>query len=294
MREHKKSRLGKWKWLLYALALAVIVAGAGLGILIYALGYSSDEIQSILEEVPVLSWFLPDAELKLARERITQLESRLEEAQSLLAEQKIMIEMMEEDLNQKDEEIAQLTQQNVELSAQLEEQLFEQKARGEHLQELAKLYASMSASRAAGILEHLSLSETALILREMNADQKSRIMARMEPQYAANLTLVLKEMEQVSNPDSASSQERLMNLLDSMNISSDNAEGKLSITHLAATFEQINTSEAAQILSGMEEKRTQFNLGRAILASMEDGFRARVLGAMKPETAQAYIEALAQ
>jgi flagellar motility protein MotE (MotC chaperone) len=294
LKEPKKIRSGKWKWLIFLVAGVVVLAGAALGFIIYVLDYSGEDIRKALEEVPVLSWFLPDAQLKLAQERIAQLESRLEESQSLLAEQEKVLEMVEENLNQKDEEIEQLTQQNAELAAQLEDESINTEEREEQLKDLASLYASMSASRAASIMENMTLSEAALLLNHMDEDGQSQILARMDPEFAAKLTLVMKESKQVADPDMAALQERLVLLMDSMENTDEHSDGKISLTKMVTTFEQMNPSQAAQILTGMEKDGTQFNLGRAILANMGESSRARVLEQMDPKTAQEYIEALSQ
>lgn len=289
-KEKRSGRSSRLKWLLIIFIVLIVLAGAGSAVFIFAVDDGLEGFKATLEEIPVISWFLPDAELKLAEARIAQLEKRLEESQRLLEEQEKILEMVEESLNQKDEQIQELTLKNQELSAQLEEQRMNQEEREAHLTKVAQLYTSMSASKAAAILEKMTLSEAVQIMSYMDEEDQAKILAKMDPGFASELTVAMKEMELSANLDVAALQERLALLMDA----GREAGGPIPFQQLVATFEQMSPAQAAQIMTEMEEERSQFNLARNILASMNENSRARILEQMNASTARAYVEAMSR
>src|SRR5690606_26641069 len=80
LKNRNEKRSGKLKWLLIILIILIVLAGAGSALFIFAVDDGLEGFRATLEELPVISWFLPDAELKLAEQRIHQLEKRLEES----------------------------------------------------------------------------------------------------------------------------------------------------------------------------------------------------------------------
>lgn len=290
MKNRNEKRSGKLKWLLIILIILIVLAGAGSALFIFAVDDGLEGFRATLEELPVISWFLPDAELKLAEQRIHQLEKRLEESQKIIEEQEKLLELVEESISDRDGKIEELTKENQELAAQLEEERLDREQRQAHLTKMAQLYTSMSASKAAAILEKMTLSEAAQIMSYMDQNAQAKILARMEPGFASELTVVMKEMELSTDPDLAALQERLVMLMDS----SQETGGPLPLQQLVATFEQMSPAQAAQILMEMENDRTQFNLARNILANMGENARARVLEQMSVQSARAYVEAMSR
>lgn len=107
-----------------------------------------------------------------------------------------------EDLERKDREIVQLERQLEEkeeeiraLENELEELTLEEEEDSEELpteiqndlKELAQVYESMSPGKAAAIMENMSTEEVLFHMSEMNVDTRGAILAKMDPEKAAEV-----------------------------------------------------------------------------------------------------------
>ncbi|MDQ0337267.1 flagellar motility protein MotE (MotC chaperone) [Caldalkalibacillus uzonensis] len=290
MTEHERSSFGKWKKLSLFLGLFLIILFITAAIVLWMGGQGVGELMARAQQVPVLSALLPDLEERQAKKRVEVLEQRLQEAEEQLEEKETVLALMEQQLLEKEEEVRALWEQNDELEAELKEKTLTDEEREQKLSELADVYSSMSASRAASILENLTLTEAALVLQRMDHEQQARILARMTPPFAADLTVVLKDFEQVENPDMAALQERIVLLMESV----EQAESRISIQKMVSTFEQMAPGQAAQIFTAMEEDPAEFALAVTIMANMGDTPRSHILENMEPDMAKVYVRALAE
>lgn len=286
MKDNESSSFGKWKKLTVVFAVLLVLPLITAAVVFFIGG----DLLAKAQQIPVVSMILPDAEERKAKKRVEVLERRLEEAEEIIEEQETMLEMLEQQLLEKEEEIRDLWEQNEELEAESQEKRLSHEEREQRLSDLARIYAGMSASRAASILENLTLTEAALILQHMKEAEQARILARMSPQFAADLSVVLKDLDQVENPDMAALQERIVLLMESV----EQAESRISIQRMVSTFEQMAPDQAARIFTAMEGEAAEFRLAATIMANMGDAQRSLILENMEPDIAKTYIRAIAE
>ncbi|WP_052947544.1 MotE family protein [Aneurinibacillus tyrosinisolvens] len=88
--------------------------------------------------------------------------------------------------------------------------------RKKQIQDVAKTYTSMSAGKAAPIIEKLTLQEASYVMLAMKPEERAAIFAKMDPQKAADLSILLKDMTLSKDADIASMQKRIQALVASL------------------------------------------------------------------------------
>ena len=207
------------------------------------------------QDIPVVRNVLPapsttavnsDDEMKKDKysERIVELETQLATLQNELnaAQQKtIEQEQTIATLQEKSETISE--EPVTEPTAITDEQYTAR------IQELASMFAKMTPSKAAPIVQSMTLEEMALLFANMRADDRVRIMEKMTPKTAADVTMLLKDSETAKDQEIAALQSRVQ-LLQSEN-EQESSTNEVSDADLAATFSAMEPSAAADMLLKM-------------------------------------------
>lgn len=207
------------------------------------------------QDIPIVRNILPepstkpadsDEKMKSAKfgERIAELESQLASVQNeLSAAQAKTIEQ--------EQTIATLQQQNEEIKVEptIEEQTVTDEQYTARIQELASMFAKMTPSKAAPIVQSMTLEEMALLFSQMRADDRVRIMEKMSPQVAADVTMLLKDSETAKDLEIAALQSRVEKL--QANAGTESSSSEVSDADLAATFSAMESKAAAEMLLKM-------------------------------------------
>jgi len=262
--------------LLFSLLLATV--------LLSAFGY--DVLNTVLRvgnEIPVVSNFLPDPkpEQDIAEETTgfdeggnnTITEAALDER----------IKTLEASLKAKDEKIIALQSDNQskekkanDLKTELDalKKADEQKKLDEaqyvaNIQKLAQIYSNMSTSKAAPVMESLTLRERLLVLKEMKPENQVKILEKMDPGIAAETSILLKDTVPVKDLQIAALQERLS--INGEEKSTDN----LTKEEISRTYAQMEPARASDLILEIASR----DQGRAvsILLFMEEASRAEIL-----------------
>nr|WP_275901539.1 hypothetical protein [Cohnella algarum] len=136
------------------------------------------------------------------------------------------------------------------------------------------MYGKMTASKAAPILESMTLEEAALVLGAMNDNARGRILERMTPAVAAEVTTRLKDADSVADQQIAALQARIRELEQQSN--SDTST--LDTAQLKQTFTSMDPASAANLL--LEMASTDQSKALRILGALEDATRSSILSAM--------------
>jgi flagellar motility protein MotE (MotC chaperone) len=141
------------------------------------------------------------------------------------------------------------------------------------IQQLANMYAKMSPSKAAPILENMTLKETVLVLSEMKPDDRGKVLEKMDAKKAADASIQLKDIVPAKDREMAALQERL-----TVNQAQATVPQQISKEDLGATFSAMDTKSASTILLEMNALNQAKVM--AILSTMDSGARSRVLAEM--------------
>jgi len=113
------------------------------------------------------------------------------------------------------------------------------------IKELSAMFSKMMPSKAAPIIQSMTLEEAALIFSEMRADDRVKIMEKMNPKVAADVTLKLKDTVTAKDMQIAALQARINELTSTKE---DSKPATVSDNDLAASFAAMNAGAAADML----------------------------------------------
>jgi flagellar motility protein MotE (MotC chaperone) len=142
--------------------------------------------------------------------------------------------------------------------------------------EIAKTYASMPPSKAATIMDKLSMEEVVYAMTEMSAQERSQIWSKMDPQKVADLSILVKSRSSVTDHDIALMQQRIHK-------NSTKDIQNQSIEELLHTYSNMPLTHAAKLIHEMmnsDSKRTLLMLNK-----MDNHLRAQILTVMSSDTA---------
>lgn len=280
----EKNTYGSFERFMYLFLFPVIFTAILTVILLSIFDYNvMNTVLNMANKIPVVEKLVPDPDLSEASPEPspsddgngTAADEDSEDAMSSdVQELQGSLQAALESIDQKDELIAQLQLQLEEISSEAEyEQITEEKYAA-NIQRLASTYADMMPSRAAAILQNLTMSELVLVLSEMRASDQINILEKMNPRVAAEASIQLKDIESVENLQIAALQERLQVYRDQEQSEPD----ALTDLDLAQTFAGMDADSAAEIL--LQMRSTNGTKVVAILRAMEVASRADILAAI--------------
>lgn len=196
---------GKLASLFYIAIVPVFFTTVFCLIFIYALDIPVKEnLKSLGNSIPVVKDMIP-GESSSQKNSDIDLEKELDERDKLIADQK-------EKLKENQSEIKKLTKSN----QQLKEQLTEKRSveYDKQVKKVAEIYADIPASKAAAMIETLSIEEATLTIYMLKQTKQSSILASMkDPKLAAQITLVIKELALIDKTDPASLQAEIQGIV---------------------------------------------------------------------------------
>ncbi|TDF98356.1 hypothetical protein E1757_12065 [Paenibacillus piri] len=193
-------------------------------------------------------------------------------------------------IQQRDQTIKELQLKNSTLEEQMKSKQQTDDEYTTKIQQLASLYAKMSPSKAAPIMENLTNGEMVLVLNMMKTDERVKILEKMDPKKAAEASIALKDLTTAKDQQIAALQERLK-----QQAAPNSNTQKLSKDDLGTTFANMTPKSAATVL--MEMQNTNPEKVISILSSMDNAGRSKIITAIadqSKETAALISARLAQ
>jgi flagellar motility protein MotE (MotC chaperone) len=249
--------------------------------------FSPDVRSRMLEaanRVPLLERIVPDPPAdkgtlsenaiyeKNHSEKIAELESLLAAKDAELAELAGVRAELEQTVAQLEARIEELTQ------ASAERQLSDEEYQA-RISELASMFGQISPSKAAPILENMTMDEMVLIMDAMRPEIRVTVMEKMTPSVAAEATVRLKDTITAKDRQIAALQAR---------INEYEARGEsaaaLNEDQIIATFGSMNPDSAAQILLQMADLNPAKVLD--LLSALPPASRADVIEAMNKQNSK--------
>ncbi|MFD0711273.1 magnesium transporter MgtE N-terminal domain-containing protein [Paenibacillus sp. GCM10027626] len=236
------------------------------------IGHSIPFLEQVLPDPVVKDSDLSDTELtnKHQATKIEQLTTQLSEKEAELkqavAEQKKQTEQVKDLQGQ----IDQL--QRIQTEKQMDDEQYQA-----NINELANMYAKITPSKAAPILQSMELEEAVLVLSAMRPDDRVRIMEKMSPKKAADATIMLKDNVTAKDRQIAALQAQLKK----QNKPSTEPTSTLDATQLKETFSKMNAKNAGELLLKMSEVSPSKAL--RILNAVDSTARSAILAEMSDQ-----------
>ncbi|HEX7057693.1 MAG TPA: hypothetical protein VF260_10940, partial [Bacilli bacterium] len=146
----------------------------------------------VADSIPILNKVIPEpSPNKPDNAAATDAAAPLEAAKvkELLAQKDAELQKLTAANNDKDQTIADLQAQVKQLEEQLQQKLASDEEYLNQIKSLAAMYADMQPSKAAPVLENLTIPELVLILSQMNSDSRVGILEKMDPKIAAEASI---------------------------------------------------------------------------------------------------------
>lgn len=231
-------------------------------------------------KVPVLKAVLPDPASSAppagTDEDITvnNAKQKVDELQALLADREASLKKATQETTDQKKEIDSLKAQVEQLTQDKQQQTLSDDEYAARIKSLAGVYAKMTPSKAAPILESMTVEETSLILGAMADTERTRVLEKMTPQKAADVSIRLKDSVNAKDQQIAALQSRVKEL----ETATGAGASTLDVSELKKTFSSMKAADAATLLLTMSS--TSQSKALLILGSMDDSARSQVLAAM--------------
>ncbi|WP_274361480.1 hypothetical protein [Paenibacillus thermotolerans] len=258
------------------------------GVLLTVFGYDvMNEALRIANKIPVVSSVIPDpkptgAELQNAIKQAesgksdekTYSEAEYVAIQRMLEEKQTQLSQLNDEAIAKDDQIAKLTQEVKRLQERLDSMTQSDEEYAASIKNLADIYARMSPSKAAPVIESLTMNERVLVLSRMKQDKQVGILEKMDPKIAADTSIRLKDVMPAKDLQIAALQDRL----EANAGAKTEAGGALTKSEVSDTFAKMSPDNAAAVL--LEMSKSNLTQVVNILRLMEPAARASVLNSL--------------
>jgi flagellar motility protein MotE (MotC chaperone) len=284
-------------------AIPFIFTAVLLGVLLSVFGFDiKSNIQKALHNMPVIGSVVPAPAVKTEpssapgnspsnQQSLQNKDDQIAELNAKVQELQAALQKSDSVAQQKDQGLKDIMAKNTALEESLKTKTQSDEEYKNQITQLATLYGSMAASKAAPIMENLTPKEMVLVFSMMKPASRSAILEKMDPKKAAEASIGLKDIVPVKDQEIAALQERL-----TINGGNETAAAKkISKTDLATTFAKMTPKNAAIIL--LEMNRANSDKVLSILSSMDNAGRTQVMSALSDlskETAASLTAKLAQ
>lgn len=301
----EKPTLNAFERFLYWFFIQIVFTAVLIGALLSLFDYNvMNGLLKAGHKVPGLSAVLPQAKGEAAQTAVKTEEAAAPDAsadkepETQVSDLKKQLEQKEQDLKAADDTIQQKDQELKDLGAKysaLEEEKKQEAQSDEEyaakVKETASMYAKMSPSKAAPIMQNLTTAEQILLLSEMTLDQRVGILEKMDPAKAAEVSIALKDSTPARDKQIAALQERLSS---NTKTKASTASSTMTKSDLGQTFANMTPKSAASLLIEME--KTTPGKVTEIMNSMDTSSRSKIMSAISDaskETAASITSRLA-
>jgi flagellar protein FlbB len=188
--EHAEKGYSKLQWFLFAVFIPLLFAVTlGLVIMTVAGVNVFEAAQKYGAKIPGVAQFVGNVE-KTSEQ---MLKEDLLQQKATIEEKKLQIKELEKELENKQREIDSLKNEIERLNAEMEtKQTTESENEKEQtMNDIIKMYESMSAKNAAKIIPEMSDNDAIKILASLKSETAAEILEKMEPAIAAKYTALL-------------------------------------------------------------------------------------------------------
>lgn len=247
-----------------------------------------DTILQTANRIPVVNQWIPDPSLDTDNEEeellIEKIKAENESLNQQILELQQQLEQKDSDLQTTEQTVQELQQELTAINEQLDEQTQSQEEYLEKIRELSSMYGNMTPSKAASIMENLTLNERVLLLNEMSSSKRGAILEKMDPSTAAEASILLKDLIPVEDQQIAALQERIQLLVQQENSNDDG----LRLEDLAELFSSMDAELAAGVLVEMygQQKQQVIEIVRVMDAPSRSNILSSIAGESEAQAAE--------
>ncbi|MGC5771454.1 MotE family protein [Paenibacillus pabuli] len=251
-----------------------------------------NNLLEVANKVPVVKNWLPDPVLDPEKEKLEKSEQQVESAEATIEKLKAQVSAKETEL----QEAKNATTTETKKASELQKKLDEAEKAAEtaasvtpetesdyqkQIKDLAKMYADMSPSKAAPILQNMTNEEMVLLLSAMQSAARTKVLEKMDPKTAADVTMMMKDAKPSGDLALDAIQSRLKKETATTSTASTTNSKNLDKNQLSQTFASMSASSGAKLL--LETYKLSPDKTLTILNSVDDATRSQLLENMSTE-----------
>ncbi|WP_028595575.1 MotE family protein [Paenibacillus assamensis] len=284
MYEEKTSYSGFERFLFIITPIVFTVILLGVLLTLFNVDWRNN-ILNWAEDIPVINKLLPESDKKESAGEADSKKDEDKDSSPSDPSAEEQIADLKELLASKDKDLRVLADKRQALESEvkdLKKQVNEFKQQNENsdkdsytkqIKELASMYGKMMPSKAAPIMENWAPEEVSLIMSEMKEEQRVKILEKMNPKVAADVSMILKDSKSSENQQIAALQARLKK----QQVQEKSHTG-LDKTELSKTFASMTPQSGAEVL--LETAKVSPTKALAVLNTVDNNVRSKLLDAM--------------
>ncbi|WP_438350137.1 MotE family protein [Paenibacillus sp. FA6] len=281
--DEKESAGGFERFLVLIIPIIFTIVLVGVLLILFNMDIRNS-VLGFAKKVPIVQNWVPEPNLDPEKTKLQESKEEMKSVEATVKELKNQLVAKETELEQERESNAQQEAQLNDLASKLEalkqesvEEVPEENIDVEYqkqIDDLAKMYANMSPSKAAPILQNMTLEETVLLFNSMKNDSRMAILEKMDPKVAAEVTMLMKDTKSALDLQIAALQSRLKK----NDTTSVPTPTNLNKSQLSQTFANMTPKSAADLL--FQTYKISPDKTLEILRSVTDATRSSLLGQM--------------
>lgn len=287
----KESGSGWEKFLMISIPIVFTVVLLGVLLTLFNVDIRNNMLE-LANKIPVVKDWVPDPVLDPEKEKLDESEKQVESAEATIEKLKSQVAAKETELQAAKEAATTEAKKASELQTKLDETEKAAEAAAaevpesesdyqKQIKDLAKMYADMSPSKAAPILQNMTNEEMVLLLSAMQSTARTKVLEKMDPKTAADVTMMMKDAKPSGDLALDALQSRLKKETAATTTTSTTNSKNLDKTQLSQTFSSMSASSGAKLL--LETYKLSPDKTLTILNSVDDATRSQLLENMSTE-----------
>ncbi|MCW3792194.1 DUF4088 family protein [Paenibacillus sp. LS1] len=288
----EKESGGGWeKFLMISIPIVFTVVLLGVLLTLFNVDIRNNLFE-FANKIPVVKEWVPDPVLDPEKEKLEKSEQQVESAEATIEKLKSQVTAKETELKAAQEATTTEAKKATDLQKKLDdaEKAAETATAAtpetesdyqKQIKDLAKMYADMSPSKAAPILQNMTNEEMVLLLNAMQSSARTKVLEKMDPKTAADVTMMMKDAKPSGDLALDALQSRLKKETAATSSAATTTSKNLDKNQLSQTFASMSASSGAKLL--LETYKLSPDKTLTILNSVDDATRSQLLENMSSE-----------
>lgn len=287
----EKESSGGWeKFLMISIPIVFTVVLLGVLLTLFNVDIRNN-LLDVANKIPVVKDWVPDPVLDPEKKKLEKSEQQVESAEVTINKLKAQVSEKETELKAAKDATTTEAKKASDLQKKLDdaEKAAETAAQNpetesdyqKQIKDLAKMYADMSPSKAAPILQNMTNEEMVLLLSAMQSAARTKVLEKMDPKTAADVTMMMKDAKPSGDLALDALQSRLKKETASTSTATTTNSKNLDKNQLSQTFASMSASSGAKLL--LETYKLSPDKTLTILNSVDDATRSQLLENMSTE-----------
>ncbi|GAS81022.1 kinesin [Paenibacillus amylolyticus] len=288
----EKESGGGWeKFLMISIPIVFTVVLLGVLLTLFNVDIRNNLFE-FANKIPVVKEWVPDPVLDPEKEKLEKSEQQVESAEATIEKLKSQVTAKETELKAAQEATTTEAKKATDLQKKLDdaEKAAETATAAtpetesdyqKQIKDLAKMYADMSPSKAAPILQNMTNEEMVLLLNAMQSSARTKVLEKMDPKTAADVTMMMKDAKPSGDLALDALQSRLKKETEATSTAATTTSKNLDKNQLSQTFASMSASSGAKLL--LETYKLSPDKTLTILNSVDDATRSQLLENMSSE-----------